>query len=69
MTASRRARPSSGRCARGTAAEDLYSQLTIVHPVMHRTDLPGVSKFPVDDWVKQGQLAGPSGAIRIGRAV
>jgi len=43
-------------------AEGLHSQLTIVYPVMHQTDLPGVSKFPVDDWVKQGQPAGPLGA-------
>ena len=43
-------------------AEELYDQLTIVCPVMRRTGLPGVSKFPVDEWVKQGQPVGPLGA-------
>ena len=43
-------------------ADELYAQLTIVYPVMCRTDLPGVSKFPVDDWVKQGKPVGPLGA-------
>ena len=40
-------------------AEGLRSKLTIVCPVMHRTDLPGVPKFPVGEWAKQGQPAGP----------
>ena len=43
-------------------AEDLFAQLTIVYPVMYHTGLPGVSKFPVDEWVKQGQPVGPLGA-------
>ena len=43
-------------------ADELYDKLTIVYPVMHRTGLPGVSKFPVDEWVKQGQPVGPLGA-------
>ena len=43
-------------------AEDLYDRLTIVYPVMHCADLPGVSKFPVDEWVKQGKPVGRLGA-------
>ena len=43
-------------------AEKLYDQLTIVYPVMHCTELPGVSKFPVDEWVKQGKPVGRLGA-------
>ena len=43
-------------------AEGLCNQLTIVRRVMHQKDLPGVSKFPVDQWVQQGQPAGLLGA-------
>ena len=43
-------------------AEELYDRLTIVYPVMHCTDFPGVSKFPVDEWVKQGKPAERLGA-------
>ena len=43
-------------------AEELYDKITIVYPVMHSTGLPGVSKFPVDEWVSQGQPVGPLAA-------
>ena len=43
-------------------AEELFARLPIVYPVMYHTDLPGVSKFPVDEWIEQGRPVGPGGA-------
>ena len=43
-------------------ADELYDSLTIVYPVAHCTDFPGVPKFPVDRWVKDGMPVGPLGA-------
>ena len=43
-------------------AEELFARLPIVYPVMYQTDLPGVSKFPVDEWSTHGLPVGPLGA-------